>query len=150
MMLHKRSLPRINPSMPHFNTMLKRARPYIFVVLFFAFFALPAISVFAADGNALPTSPDGTSCANGTLCNPLQSATIQDLLGKVLDAVIAIGTVVVTIMLVYCGFLFVVAQGNEEKVRDARSALVWTVIGALILLGAKVISTIISATVATL
>ena len=96
----------------------------------------------------------GTGTSNcgggGALTNPLSSCTIQDLLGKVLDAVIAIGTVVVTIMLVYCGFLFVVAQGNEEKIRDARSALVWTVIGALVLLGAKVIEGVISNTVGTL
>jgi hypothetical protein len=91
-----------------------------------------------------------TGCSGGGLSNPLSSCTIQDLLGKVLDAAIAIGTVVVTIMLVYCGFLFVVAQGNEEKIRDARSALVWTVIGALILLGAKVISSVIANTAGSL
>ncbi len=84
----------------------------------------------------------------GALTNPLgDTCTLADLLGKILDAMVAIGTVVVTIMLVYCGFLFVVAQGNEEKIRSARSALLWTVIGALVLLGAKVLSGVITATV---
>jgi heme/copper-type cytochrome/quinol oxidase subunit 2 len=83
----------------------------------------------------------------GGLTNPLGTTSdLQTLLGKVLDAVIAIGTVVVTIMLVYCGFLFVVARGNEEKIREARSALLWTVIGALVLLGAKAIQGIITTT----
>ena len=85
---------------------------------------------------------------SGGLINPLgNTKTLDGLLGKVLDAIIAIGVVVITIMLVYCGFLFVVAQGNEEKIRTARSALLWTIIGALILLGAKVIAEVISNTV---
>ena len=95
-------------------------------------------------------SQDTTMTGSSGLTNPLQSSSIQDLLGKVLDAVIAVGTVVITLMLVYCGFLFVVAQGNEEKIRDARTALMWTVIGALVLLGAKAIQGIITATVQTL
>jgi hypothetical protein len=45
---------------------------------------------------------------------------------------------------------FVAAQGNEEKIRSARSALVWTVIGGLILLGAKAIALVIEQTVSTL
>ncbi len=53
-------------------------------------------------------------------------------------------------MLVYVGFLFVAAQGNEEKIRSARSALVWTLIGGLILLGATAISKVIQATANTL
>jgi hypothetical protein len=53
-------------------------------------------------------------------------------------------------MIVYVGFLFVAAQGNEEKIRSARSALVWTVIGGLILLGAKAIALVIEQTVSTL
>ena len=53
-------------------------------------------------------------------------------------------------MIVYVGFLFVAARGNEEKIRSARDALMWTVIGGLILLGAEAISLVIQATVKTL
>ena len=53
-------------------------------------------------------------------------------------------------MLVYVGFLFVAARGNEEKISSARSALVWTVVGGLILLGASAISAVIQATVGTI
>lgn len=50
-------------------------------------------------------------------------------------------------MLIYVGFLFVKAQGKEEELRDARRALLWTVIGALILLGSQAIAMGIKATV---
>jgi hypothetical protein len=68
----------------------------------------------------------------------------------ILDGVVLIGSIFLTLMIVYVGFLFVAAQGNEEKIRSARSALVWTVIGGLILLGAKAIALVIEQTVSTL
>jgi hypothetical protein len=64
-----------------------------------------------------------------------------------LDAVVYLGSIFLTLAIIYVGFLFVMARGNEEKIRGARSALVWTVIGGLILLGAKAIGLVISATV---
>ena len=60
---------------------------------------------------------------------------------------INIGTVVIILMLVYVGFLFVVAQGKDTEITKARTALLWTVVGALVLLGAKAISLGIQATV---
>ncbi|MEK7515891.1 MAG: hypothetical protein AAB555_03160, partial [Patescibacteria group bacterium] len=68
-------------------------------------------------------------------------------LNKILDFVIRIGTVVVILMTVYVGYLFVAAQGKEEKIRDARTALLWTLVGALILLGSQAIAKGIEATV---
>jgi hypothetical protein len=51
---------------------------------------------------------------------------------------------------VYIGFLFVTAQGNETKIKNARGYLFTTIIGALILLGAEAIAQGIQATVAAL
>jgi hypothetical protein len=50
-------------------------------------------------------------------------------------------------MLIYVGFLFVTARGEPGKITAARQALLWTVVGALILLGAEAISAGIQATV---
>lgn len=80
--------------------------------------------------------------------NPLgDTKDLSTLLTKILAGVVEIGGVVVTLMLVYCGFLFVVAQGQPEKIKEARTALLWTVIGALILLGASALQAVISSTV---
>jgi len=86
----------------------------------------------------------------GGLTNPLKADSLNELLVLVLDAIIDIGVVVVTLMIIYCGFLFVTAQGNPEAIGTARTALMWTIIGALILLGAKTIAMVISETVKTL
>ena len=83
----------------------------------------------------------------GIACNGTNDDCVGNFLGKILDLVIKIGTVVVVLMLVYVGFLFVTAQGNDSKITAARSALLWTVVGALILLGAKAIQVGITETV---
>ncbi len=99
---------------------------------------------------AVTTNPG----SNITLINPLNSgncapngACLMNFLNKILDFVIEIGTVVVVLMMVYVGFLFVAARGEPAKLTTARSALLWTVVGALILLGSKAISISIGATV---
>ena len=82
----------------------------------------------------------------GALQNPLNAGSIPELIGVVLRAVVQLGSIVLVLALVWVGFLFVAAQGAEEKIREARNALVWTVIGGLILLGATAISAAIQAT----
>jgi hypothetical protein len=60
---------------------------------------------------------------------------------------VQIGAVAVTLAVVYAGFLFVVAQGNPEKLNQARKTLFYTIIGALVLLGAQVIAGVIESTI---
>lgn len=82
------------------------------------------------------------------LTNPLKSIdSLPQLLEVVLGAIVQIGTIILTLALVYVGFLFVVAQGNEEKISNAKSALLWTIIGGLVLLGASAIGAVIGSTV---
>ena len=82
----------------------------------------------------------------GTLVNPLKVDSVEDLLEIVLDAAITIGTYILILALIWIGFLFVAARGNEEKLRNAKSALFWVVIGGVILLGAKGIASVIQST----
>ena len=103
----------------------------------------PAASDSSFDKNAQATT-------DGTLQNPLTASSLPDLLNTILGAVVKIGGVLLVLALVWVGFLFVAAQGSEEKIRDARSALVWTVVGGLILLGAQAISLAVQATAAAL
>lgn len=92
-------------------------------------------------------APTGQTQPSGqTIANPLRYNSLNSLLDAILGALIQIGSIVLTIMLVWVGFKFVAARGNEEKIRAARTALFWTVIGGLILLGAKAIQTVITET----
>lgn len=85
---------------------------------------------------------------NVTLINPLQGGgNLESFLNSILAVVIRIGTIIVILMMVYVGFLFVKARGEPGEITKARQALLWTVVGALILLGAQVIAYGIQATV---
>ncbi|MDO8231646.1 MAG: pilin [bacterium] len=95
-----------------------------------------------------PTQSSGNGPENVRLMNPLKgSGNLESFLTSILDFVIRIGTIVVILMVVYVGFEFVTARGDPAKISKARESLLWTVIGALILLGAKAIAIGIEATV---
>ncbi len=108
-----------------------------------AMIALYGIQTAHADVVAGPdTQP------TGGLVNPLNGInSLPEFLRAILGGVVQIGTIVLIMMLVYVGFLFVAARGNAEKLQGAKSALVWTVIGGLILLGATSIQLVIEGTV---
>jgi Type IV secretion system pilin len=95
-----------------------------------------------------PASSSGKSELNIGIKNPLSG--INDLNGlivAILNIVLVIGVPIITLAIIYCGFLFVQAQGNSEQVTQAKSALLYTIIGAALLLGAFVIANAIQGTV---
>jgi hypothetical protein len=93
----------------------------------------------------------GGSGQSVTLLNPLKSGTsLESFLSSILQFVVRIGTVIVILMLVFVGYKFVVAQGAPGAIEEARKMLLWTVVGALILLGAQAIASAIKATVQSL
>lgn len=114
------------------------------ITLFKNLSARVSIAVAAASAYALPAFAQTQTSA---LKNPLNAQSLQDLISEILGYAVTIGTIFLTLMLVFVGFKFVSARGNPEAVAGARSALVWTVIGGLLLLGASALSAAISATV---
>jgi hypothetical protein len=72
--------------------------------------------------------------------------TLFDFIVIVLGIVIKIGIPVVTVFLIYAGFLFLTAQGDTTKIQLARQIFFWTFIGAGILLGAVVLANAIHGT----
>ena len=91
-----------------------------------------------------PTSP------SPAIENPLKSESILDLLTALLDVIVQVGIPLIALAIVYSGFLFVKAQGNDSELSEAKKTLYWTVIGAAIVLGALVISQVIQTTVTSL
>ncbi len=102
-------------------------------------------------GSPAGAGTDASQSSSEGLTNPLNNIdSLPKFMEAILEAVIQIGTIILTLAIVYIGFLFVQAQGNEEKIKSARSALMWTVIGGLILLGAKTVGLVIGSTIGAL
>ena len=79
--------------------------------------------------------------------NPIQADTLDGFLLQLLDVVILIGAIVVVFFLILAGFKYVTARGDEKQISSAHQTLTWTVVGAAVVLGARVIASAIQATV---
>lgn len=86
---------------------------------------------------------------SGTLQNPLKEGytSIPDFLAAILDVVIKIAIPIIILMIVYSGFLFIKAQGKPEELVIARKSIMWTLVGAAVILGASLLSYAIQGTV---
>lgn len=123
------------------------------VMLFFPTTIYATSHGSAANPNPIsdPANPVSSSSPIETLKNPLGSIgvdNIPSLIEKILELVVVIGAPVVALFIIWSGFLFVSAQGNPEKIKTARTTLMYTLIGAALVLGATVIAKAIGGTIA--
>ncbi|MFA6257005.1 MAG: hypothetical protein WCT29_01720 [Candidatus Paceibacterota bacterium] len=118
------------------------------LILILAFALLPVISF--ADTNTPITPPPTCNPAAGKICPPIAATSFPLLIKSVLVGALKVGIPVVALAIIYSGFLFVFARGKEEKLTEAKNALLYSVIGATILLGSWAIAEMISTTITTL
>jgi len=70
--------------------------------------------------------------------NPLgEISDIYTLIEKITNFLIGLAIVITPIIIVYAGFLYITAAGNEEKVKTAQKVLIWALIGFALVLIAK-------------
>ena len=123
-------------------SILRNILKYSFVLVFAASLLAPFIFVGAAD------APGVTIDAK--IENPLGKngpQNLQDFIKKMIEIVLVVGVPILALAIIYAGFLFVEAQGNSEELTKAKHALLYTVIGGVLLLGAFVIANAIQGTV---
>ena len=126
-----------------------------FAIATFVLFLLAPMTLAQAETSGIDTSGTTISGVDTTgsgqnvmLINPLQGGgSLESFLLNILAFIIRIGTIIVILMMVFVGYKFVVAQGEPAKITEARAMLLWTVVGALILLGSQAIAIGIKATV---
>lgn len=92
------------------------------------------------------TSP-GPGGQSGSFQNPLKFTSLDQFLTGLLEVIIQIGFPLVVLAIIWTGFLFVKAQGDVTELKTAKQAFFWTLIGALLVLGAFVLSELIQSTV---
>jgi len=104
-------------------------------------FLLPIVSF------AQQTIPIKCDPSSGKLCNPIPHNTINSFIKVLLEGLLKLGIPLVALAIIYSGFLFVSARGNPESLKKAKDALLYSIIGAAVLLGAWSIAQLISNTV---
>ncbi len=91
--------------------------------------------------------PELLSAATSPLENPTNIPTLYDFIKAVLTVVIKIGIPVATVFIIWSGFLFLTAQGDEAQLKKAKHAFVWACVGTAVLLGAWLLATAIKSTI---
>jgi hypothetical protein len=97
-----------------------------------------------------PTPPSGNQSYQIKIPNPLKNGQddLPGLLVWIIDnAIIPIGGIVAALMIMYAGFMYVTARGNESQIKNAHNALLYGALGAAILLGARVLAAAIQGTI---
>ena len=79
--------------------------------------------------------------------NPIGVDSIPELISVILSAVVAIGTPIAVLFLIFAGFKFVTAQGKPGEIDKAKEFLMWTIVGIVILLGAQLLAEIVKGTI---
>jgi hypothetical protein len=84
--------------------------------------------------------------------NPLnaQFSSVPAFVEGALKVMVMVSLPIITLFIVYSGFMFVMAQGNEGKLQDARRNFFYVIVGSILLLGAWVIATLIGGTISQL
>ena len=77
-------------------------------------------------------------------------STIPNFIAGALRALVMVAMPIIGLFIVYSGFLFVIARGNSEDLAKARRNFFYVIIGAILILGAWVLATLIGGTAAQL
>jgi hypothetical protein len=88
----------------------------------------------------------GSSQTITALQNPLKANSIREVIFLAVDIAIYIGTIFAVLAIIFVGFKFVAAQGNETKLKDAKTWFMWIIIGLAILISSKVMVEIVKTT----
>lgn len=105
-------------------------------------------TLFAVIGFSFCVNAQTVVSGSATIENPLGTGkTITVLIADILKIIAQFGAIVCVFFIIYAGFLFIKAQGDPAELTKAKSVLLWSVVGAAVLLGASVIADLIRGTV---
>ena len=110
---------------------------------------MPFVPAFAKTG---PSGGDGDTGPSGigdsvSLENPLEADDIVGLFQTIIDIVLVFAVPLIVFFIIYAGFLYVTARGDAGTIQKAHMALLYAIIGGLLILGARVLIEVIGGTV---
>jgi TRAP-type C4-dicarboxylate transport system permease small subunit len=113
---------------------------FLVAVVCFSVLSFPYVSL------AIP-GPDDSATNRVEIKNPIASNTLQEFVADILNIVVTVSMPFLVVMIIYAGFTYVNAQGNPAKIQAAHQMILWTLVGAGIILGAFIIARAIEGTI---
>lgn len=82
-----------------------------------------------------------------SLQNPLGNQTLLGFFQDILDVLMVFAVPIIVLFIIYAGFKYVTAQGKPEEISTANRALLFAIVGGVLILGAQLLLYVISGTI---
>ena len=115
-------------------------KKFLLVIFSILFFAAPVFVMAQATTNNLGNAIDRVDTVAGTEGAGLENKDINEVVSTVIVAIFALLGVIFLVLMIYAGFLWMTARGNDEQVSRAQKILQQSVIGLIIIVGAYAIT----------
>ena len=118
-------------------------RHILLSIISIAFLSLSSIVTFGADNVTDPVTI-GLPFEQYTSTNPNDGGSITTAIAKSILAFIPYVLALAVLSLIGAGIYYLISWGNEEKVKTAKSTLLYTIIGVIIATSAYTIANIVN------
>lgn len=108
-------------------------------ILFFAFFSFAVVSA-AGIGDAFSGQLDTAAGGAGYNTTETGANTVEQTIGMVIQVFLSIIGVIFLILMIYAGYSWMTAHGDEQKVTKAKETITASIIGLAIVIGAYAIT----------
>lgn len=81
--------------------------------------------------------------------NPLKTEKFEDVIVRFANFGAAIAGALMTLVVLYAGYLYLFSGGSEDMVKRARQALTWAVVGFIVILLARGVAELIKSVLGT-
>ncbi|MFA5175332.1 MAG: pilin [Patescibacteria group bacterium] len=71
--------------------------------------------------------------------NPMNFGDVSELIGRVINALMAFIGSITLVLYIFAGFLWMTAAGAKEKIVKAKSIFIWTSMGVIVMLGSYIL-----------
>lgn len=119
---------------------MKKLKIFLIIILFNIILNIPIKNVLAEDLSAFEMGLLDTARGTGHASMPISTYTPAEIIGIIISAVLALLGVIFLILIIYSGYIWMTARGNEQSVEKAKNMLRDSVIGLIIVLGAFAIT----------
>lgn len=109
------------------------------LIILIAFLVLPCIVLASQSMDNLKEVGSGGG-SSAPYSNTTNEYTMSQIVGQIIQAFLGLLGVIFLVLIIYAGFNWMTAQGEEEKVTKAKDTLQRAVIGLIITIGAYAIS----------
>lgn len=126
---------------------LKKSKLLSFVVIFLtAFIFLPNL---ASADTGMDSAMKGMNASAATGFGDKQTTTVADtgiatdvptIIGKVVGSILAMVGIIFLILMIYGGFTWMLARGNEAEITKAKDMIIAAIVGLIIVLSAYAIT----------